>query len=100
MLYICTQIYTNNGKAVNFEARKDMNEHVDNARVLVAGGVGFIGSHLCDRLINEGHRVLCIDNLCTGRIDNVQHLLNILQDINGRSTTPLGAEQLSAEETV
>ena len=52
-----------------------MNGHVDNTRVLVAGGAGFIGSHLCDRLINEGHRVLCIDNLYTGRIDNVQHLL-------------------------
>ena len=52
-----------------------MNGHVDNTRVLVAGGAGFIGSHLCDRLINEGHLVLCIDNLYTGRIDNVQHLL-------------------------
>lgn len=52
-----------------------MNGHVKNSRVLVAGGAGFIGSHLCDRLINEGHRVLCIDNLYTGRIDNVQHLL-------------------------
>ena len=52
-----------------------MNGHVDDTRVLVAGGAGFIGSHLCDRLINEGHRVLCIDNLYTGRMDNVQHLL-------------------------
>lgn len=52
-----------------------MNGHVDDMRVLVAGGAGFIGSHLCDRLINEGHRVLCIDNLYTGRMDNVQHLL-------------------------
>ena len=43
--------------------------------ILVTGGAGFIGSHLCDRLINEGHLVLCIDNLYTGRIDNVQHLL-------------------------
>ena len=54
---------------------KNMNGHVKNSRGLIAGGAGFIGSHLCDRLINEGHRVLCIDNLYTGRIDNVQHLL-------------------------
>ena len=99
-MYICNRKSSKSGKAANFEARKNMNGHVDNTRVLVAGGAGFIGSHLCDRLINEGHRVLCIDNLCTGRIDNVQHLLNILQDINGRSTTPLGAEQLSAKESV
>ena len=54
---------------------KNMIGHVKNSRGLIAGGAGFIGSHLCDRLINEGHRVLCIDNLYTGRIDNVQHLL-------------------------
>lgn len=41
-----------------------MNGHVENTRVLVAGGAGFIGSHLCDRLINEGYRVLCIDLVC------------------------------------
>ena len=52
-----------------------MNGHVDDTRVLVAGGAGFIGSHLCDKLINEGYRVLCIDNLYTGRMDNIQHLL-------------------------
>lgn len=75
MLHIYNRKLSKSGKAVNFKARKDMNGHVDNTRVLVAGGAGFIGSHLCDRLINEGHRVLCIDNLYTGRIDNVQHLL-------------------------
>ena len=52
-----------------------MNGHVDDTRVLVAGGAGFIGSHLCDKLINECYRVLCIDNLYTGRMDNIQHLL-------------------------
>ncbi len=43
---------------------------------LVAGGAGFIGSHLCDRLLREGHEVLCMDNLVTGRLSNVEHLLD------------------------
>jgi len=41
---------------------------------LVTGGAGFIGSHLCDRLIGDGARVICLDNLQTGRFDNVDHL--------------------------
>jgi UDP-glucuronate decarboxylase len=41
---------------------------------LVTGGAGFIGSNLCDRLIGEGAQVLCLDNLQTGRIDNISHL--------------------------
>jgi UDP-glucuronate decarboxylase len=45
-------------------------------RVLVTGGAGFLGSHLCERLIAEGHDVLCLDNFFTGRRDNVMHLLN------------------------
>jgi dTDP-glucose 4,6-dehydratase len=44
-------------------------------RVLVTGGAGFIGSHLCDRLLAEGCRVLAFDNLLTGRMENVEHLL-------------------------
>jgi dTDP-glucose 4,6-dehydratase len=40
-------------------------------RTLVTGGAGFVGSHLCDRLIAEGHEVICIDNLLTGRLENV-----------------------------
>lgn len=44
-------------------------------RVLVAGGAGFIGSHLCDYLIARGHEVICVDNLLTGRRQNVLHLL-------------------------
>lgn len=63
-MYICTQKSSKLGNQLNFKARKDMNGHVDDTRVLVAGGAGFIGSHLCDRLINEGHRVLCIDLVC------------------------------------
>lgn len=42
---------------------------------LVAGGAGFLGSHLCDRLISDGHRVLCVDNLLTGNKKNIDHLL-------------------------
>lgn len=42
---------------------------------LITGGAGFVGSHLCDRLLSAGHRVVCLDNLLTGRRDNVAHLL-------------------------
>src|SRR5699024_11613693 len=43
---------------------------------LVTGGVGFVGSHLCERLIDRGHRVVCLDNLVTGHMNNVRHLLD------------------------
>ena len=43
-------------------------------RALITGGAGFVGSHLCDRLIAEGYEVLCVDNLLTGKADNVAHL--------------------------
>jgi len=43
-------------------------------RILVTGGAGFIGSHLCTRLINEGHNVICLDNFFTGNRNNVWHL--------------------------
>ena len=44
-------------------------------RVLVTGGAGFLGSHLCERLLADGHDVLCVDNFFTGSRDNVLHLL-------------------------
>lgn len=44
-------------------------------RILVTGGAGFIGSHLCERLLAAGHDVLCVDNFYTGRKENVSHLL-------------------------
>lgn len=43
-------------------------------RYVVTGGAGFLGSHLCERLLAEGHQVVCIDNLITGNIDNIVHL--------------------------
>jgi UDP-glucuronate decarboxylase len=45
-------------------------------RVLVTGGAGFIGSHLCERLLGDGHDVLCVDNFFTGVKDNIAHLLH------------------------
>lgn len=44
-------------------------------RVVIAGGAGFLGSHLCDQLIGEGHEVVCLDDLSTGRMQNIDHLL-------------------------
>ncbi len=44
-------------------------------RTLITGGAGFIGSHLCDRFLKEGHEVICMDNFLTGRPDNVAHLI-------------------------
>src|SRR5690606_24486599 len=53
------------------EARKVANRR----RVLVTGGAGFLGSHLCERLLADGHDVLCVDNFFCGTRDNVAHLL-------------------------
>jgi UDP-glucuronate decarboxylase len=45
-------------------------------KILVTGGAGFLGSHLCDRLVAQGHHVLCVDNYFTGSKKNVEHLLS------------------------
>jgi len=45
-------------------------------RILITGGAGFIGSHLCERFINDGHEVICLDNYFTGNKENVSHLMN------------------------
>lgn len=63
-------------------------------RILVTGGAGFIGSHLCERLLNEGHYVICLDNFFTGSKDNVSHLVgnNNFELIEHDITEPFFAE--------
>jgi len=45
-------------------------------RILITGGAGFLGSHLCDRLLGDGHEVICLDNFFTGRKSNIAHIMN------------------------
>jgi UDP-glucuronate decarboxylase len=59
---------TSDGQPINTKPNNPM-------RILVTGGAGFLGSHLCERLLNEGHEVACLDNLFTGRKSNIAHLL-------------------------
>lgn len=53
-----------------------MKNYDSTKRILVTGGSGFLGSHLCERLLNEGHEVLCVDNFFTGRRSNIAHLIS------------------------
>lgn len=63
-------------------------------RILVTGGAGFIGSHLCERLLADGHEVLCVDNYFTGSRSNIAHLLGNprFEDMRHDVTFPLYAE--------
>jgi dTDP-glucose 4,6-dehydratase len=67
---------------------------------MVTGGAGFLGSHLCDRLIAKGHDVICLDNLITGRRENVQHLLDNphFQFVQHDVTLPIDLPALLAHE--
>ena len=51
-----------------------MSNEADKPVSVVTGGAGFLGSHLCERLLREGHRVICLDNLITGNVANIEHL--------------------------
>ena len=46
------------------------------SRTVITGGAGFVGSHLCERFLAEGHDVVCVDNLLTGHTRNIAHLLD------------------------
>lgn len=61
--------------SINFRSSGISTESMPTRRILVAGGAGFLGSHLCDRLLQSGHEVICVDDFSTGRIDNLRHLL-------------------------
>ncbi|MDA9356692.1 SDR family oxidoreductase [Flavobacteriaceae bacterium] len=63
--------------------------------ILVTGGAGFIGSHLCKRLLNENHNVICLDNLFTGNLDNIESLKNDVnfEFVNHDITKPYFSDQ-------
>lgn len=68
--------------------------HLTRKRVLVTGGAGFVGSHLCERLLARGHDVLCVDNYFTGRKDNIASLLGSpnFEAMRHDVTVPLSVE--------
>jgi dTDP-glucose 4,6-dehydratase len=63
-------------------------------RAVVTGGAGFLGSHLCTRLVADGHEVVCLDNFLTGLRENVEHLLGepafslVFADVIDELTSP------------
>ncbi|MCM3701046.1 UDP-glucuronic acid decarboxylase family protein [Paenibacillus macerans] len=58
-------------------------------RILVTGGAGFLGSHLIDRLLGQGHEIVCVDNLQTGSIRNIDHVMDAITFIQHDITEPL-----------
>jgi UDP-glucuronate decarboxylase len=65
------------------------------SKVLVTGGAGFVGSHLCERLLSDGHEVVALDDLCTGSRENITHLMSnkafrfVLQDVTSPFEIPV-----------
>jgi dTDP-glucose 4,6-dehydratase len=59
---------------------------------VVTGGAGFLGSHLCDHLLSEGHRVICVDNLETGSLENIAHIRDDFVFVNHDVTEPISIE--------
>ncbi|MBZ5562562.1 MAG: SDR family oxidoreductase [Acidobacteriia bacterium] len=83
-------------KPQGVDTAKFSNHQPDHPRTLVTGGAGFLGSHLCDRLLAEGHEVICMDTLLTGRRANIQHLLGHprFTFLNHDATTPINLRRL------
>jgi UDP-glucuronate decarboxylase len=66
-----------NGRCKNNSNMKGFGQVMKTKRILVTGGAGFLGSHLCERLTEQGHDVICLDNYFTGRKKNVEHLMGL-----------------------
>jgi len=64
------------GYFIFLEFPKERGMKISNKRILITGGAGFLGSHLCESLVLEGHDILCVDNCFTGTKNNITHLLN------------------------
>lgn len=73
MSYLCISGGNSSSGAIRSEHNVPRRQE-DRKRILVAGGAGFLGSHLCERLLGAGHQVICIDNFSTGLRRNIEHL--------------------------
>ncbi len=60
---------------MSYSRAKLRSHDLSGQRILITGGAGFLGSHLCERLLNDGHEIICVDNFFTGSKSNVEHLL-------------------------
>ena len=73
---LCIYSYEDSGYQYNQPLRpKIMTEQLSGSKVLVTGGAGFIGSNLCERFLELGSSVVCLDNFITGKMENIQHLM-------------------------